>query len=64
MGSAAPSRAPGRTSCLMKRGQDVGYQSYMLIFPETAKARHDFGDRSHPSRGGGLSLAAARSLPD
>jgi hypothetical protein len=46
----------------MKRGQDVGYQSYMLIFPETAKARHDFGDRSHPSRGGGLSLAAARSL--
>jgi CubicO group peptidase (beta-lactamase class C family) len=27
----------GRNLVLMKRGQNVGYQAYMLVFPETAQ---------------------------
>jgi CubicO group peptidase (beta-lactamase class C family) len=30
-------RGSGRSLVLMKRGQNVGYQSYMLIFPETGQ---------------------------
>jgi hypothetical protein len=60
----------GSGLALVKRGQNVGYQSYMLIFPEIGQAcrhvgigqRHDLGNRSHPSCGGGLSLAVARGF--
>jgi hypothetical protein len=35
--SVPQSRANGESRVLMKRGQNIGYQSYTLLFPETGQ---------------------------
>ena len=60
----------GASRVLMKRGQNIGYQSYMLLFPETGTRHcgadrvgqwHDFGDGADPPRRRSLPVAAARA---